>query len=440
MRDSMGALLLATALCACTGASTGDPPDDSDFPVPAGAQLVRSALARETSPATDAERDEQLARGNRQFAWDMYRELADADENLFFSPYSISIAMAMTQAGAQGNTATEIAGALHYTLPQPELHEAINATSLALNERENQLMESPDGAPTEGDGFQLNIVNQAWGQQNYTFLDGYLDVLAQHYGSGLLLVDFGQAEATRTLINGWVADQTEQRVRDLIPSGVLDDGVRLVLTNAIYFKASWLEKFDPKDTAPATFAAPAGAREVSMMALLNTKIRYGAGANYQAVSLRYLAPDVSMLLVLPAEGQFDAVAQGFDADFFDEVRASITGEATTVKLPKWKFESEQKLKAPMQALGVQDAFLDGVADFSGMDGRPRELFIDEIFHKAFVAVDEKGTEAAAATAVVVRDESASEPREIEFDRPFIFAIFDEPTGEILFIGHLVDPS
>jgi serpin B len=438
MRALIGTLILATSLCACTGTRTGNHSHDG-FPVPEGAQLARSALAHDAAPAADRERDAELARGNRAFAWDLYRALNDGTENLFFSPFSISVAMAMTYAGAKADTERELASALHYTLPQPELHEAFNATSLDLGRRKDQLQRSADG-PARGDGFELSIVNQAWGMQDYAFRAAYLDVLALNYGAGLLLVDFTETEPTRALINRWVEEQTKQRVRALLPEGSILPDTKLVLTNAIYFKASWLEPFDPDVTLPATFKAPGGDRSVQMMKLSDTKLPYGEGASYQVVKLKYLAPDVSMLLVLPAEGRFAEVAQGFDGAFFDAVRASIDREVTAIQLPRWMFESERKLKAPLRGMGVEDAFISGQADLSGMGGDPGRLFIDEIYHKAFIAVDEQGTEAAAATAVVIRDESAALPQEIVFDRPFIFVVFDEPTGQILFIGQLIDPG
>jgi serpin B len=434
----MRALAIALAClfsCACTSAAA--PVDEREvrvaIPVPEGAMLLQSKLGHKSRPAADGARDQKLAENNRAFAWDLYRKLATDDENLFFSPYSISSALAMTYAGAKGKTASELASALHFELPQNELHAALNHASTELEGRKDEQVEQGSG-----DGFELHIVNQAWGHNGYEFLASYLDVLGVNYGAGLFLVDFEQPDAARDIINGWVLERTDDRIRDLLPQASLTRNTKLVLTDAIYFKASWLSKFDPKRTYEAKFHAPAGERTVRMMEKNN--ISYGEGDNYQAISLPYLAPDVSMILLLPAEGQFAEVRAGFDAPFFAGVRAAVRGKAMVARLPRWKFESANSLKKPLEKLGASAVFKPGAADLSGMDGQPGALFVDDVYHKAFVAVDEQGTEAAAATAVVGSLDIGPVPKEVNFDRPFMFVIFDRPTEQILFIGQLVDPG
>lgn len=251
-------------------------------------------------------------------------------------------------------------------------------------------------------------------------------------------MDFADSEPTRELINGWVDEQTETRIKNLLPPASLTSDTRLVLTNAIYFKANWLSQFDADDTEEGIFHAPAGDRTVPMMhQTLSTA--YAEGANYQALEMSYLSPDVRMLFVLPAEGEFEAVSGALDDAFFQEVRAGLSEHDATLTLPRFEFESENPLKAPLRTLGMQLPF-EGDADFMGIAGGVEPLWIDQVYHKAFVAVDEEGTEAAAATAVVVTTESAKPLAEISFDRPFLFAIYDEPTGQILFLGHLLDPG
>lgn len=439
MRKWSGLLVLGLGLgVACNGTSTGNPMEGPGAAgkgggLGEGMQLLMSDVPRENAPEVDAEDALTFAADNRTFAFDLYRELAVPDQNLFFSPFSISVALAMAYPGAEGETETSIRETLHFGLAEPELHSAFDAASRALQGRASELAED-----AEGTGFELRTVNQAFGQQGYPFLDGYLDVLARHYGAGLIAVDFGRSEATRAVINGWVAEQTESRVKDLLPPGSLTVDTRLVLTNAIYFKASWLSQFDSKDTTDAAFQAPAGERTVPMMkqALVAD---YAEGEAYQAVELPYLSPAVRMLFILPRAGELEAFSAGLDDALLSEIRSALSEHEVTLQLPRFSFESENRLKAPLQSLGMSLPFA-GDADFSAIAGGVEPLWIDEVYHKAFVGVDEEGTEAAAATAVVFTTDSAKPLASITFDRPFVFCLYDEPSGQILFLGQLVDPG
>lgn len=417
-------------VCLVLGCGSSDTVPAAPSGTPAGAELARSALARETEPqVTDAQRA-SFAQDNQAFAFDMYRELAADGGNLFFSPYSVSSALAMACAGARGETAQELESALHFSLGQAQLHPVFNATAYALARRAEDVQ--------SGDGFRLSLVNQAWGQKGHRFLDSYLDVLAQHYGAGLFLLDFGAAERARGTINGWVADQTERRIQDLLPAGAIDGGVVLVLTNAIYFKASWLTPFAASETSPAAFHAEAGERTLDMMHL-SLEAQYAEQDGYRLLRLPYASPDVSMLLLLPPEGQLTAATGALDAQRFAALRGALSSYSVTLSLPRWQLESGRRLREPLQALGVHAAFAAGQADFSGMDGG-RGLYVDEVYHKAFIAVDEQGTEAAAATAVVTKHLSLMPSVKLAFDRPFVFAVMDEPTGQLLFLGQLADPA
>jgi serpin B len=426
-----GLLLVLPLWAACNGTSTGNPMGETQKP-PKGATLVKSNLSRETDPQVSAAETATLAQGNRAFAFDLYRTLSQPGKNLFFSPFSVSAALAMTYAGARENTETEMRTTLHFELGQSLVHPAFNATLQALDRRAMELSHD-----SKGTGFELRVVNQAWGAQGYPFLPTYLDVLATNYGAGLFTVHFADSEATRTLINDWVKDQTEQRIKDLLPSGALTGDTRLVLTNAIYFKANWLQQFKVANTQDGPFHAAGTERTVSMMhQTLDTD--YAEGDGYQAVALPYLSPTVKMLLILPSEGTFDDFVNGLDDAAFTSIRASLRESTVTLALPKFQFESENKLKGALTSLGMPSAF--GNADFSGIAGGIEQLYIDEVYHKAFVAVDEEGTEAAAATAVVVTRESAKPLANLSLDRPFVFAVYDEPTGELLFLGSLADPA
>jgi len=408
----------------CVGTRTGNP----GALLPDGVELAQSELARITDPKLSAADSTTFGADNRKLAFDLYGELSKTPGNLFYSPYSISTALAMTYAGARGETATEMAETLHFSLGQETLHTAFNATDVALNKRKSELSPSSE-QPQTGTGFELTLVNQAWGQRGYSFLDSYLDVLAQNYGAGLFLLDFGQSEQARTTINSWVQEQTKDRIKNLLPPNSISGRTALVLTNAIYFKASWQQKFDKSRTAPGTFHADTGDVSVDMMHH-DTKLRYAAIGGTQMLSLPYVSTNVSMLLVLPPQGE-----PTLDVATFHALQTALSEHTVQLSLPKWRFESENPLKSTLMALGMEAAF--GAADFSGMDGHGG-LAISEVYHKAFVAVDEEGTEAAAATAVAL-DESASLPVTIDFDRPFLFAIYDNPTGQILFFGRVAKP-
>jgi serpin B len=408
-----------------------EPPSDVD--------VAQSGLSREVHPQLTAAKAATFGTDNRAFALALYAELAKKPGNLFFSPYSISTAVAMAYAGAKGKTESEIATALHFTLPQSQLHAAFNATDLALARRKDKLVQSNGDVAAQGDGFQLETVDQAWGQKGYDFLDTYLDVLATNYSAGMYLIDFQAPEAARKKINDWVAVQTDRRIAALLPEQSIDSNARLVLTNAIYFKASWLEKFDAAKTEPGAFMSEAGARSVDVMHV-KKKLMYSLIGGYQAVALPYISADVQLLVVLPPKGAFADTAAGFDAETFESLRSMLRETNVTLSLPKWSFESANALKAPLQALGMQDAFEPDVADLSGMDGMPGNLSIDEIYHQAFIAVDEEGTEAAAATAVIGTLDFMPLDVTVTFDRPFMFLVYDQPTGEIMFLGHLADPG
>lgn len=437
MRRSEVCLLLTLGwAAACNGTSTGNPMDGNaggSGGLGKGMELLVSNVPRELAPEVSEDDATTLGSDNRNFAFDLYRQLSTPEQNLFFSPFSVSVALAMTYPGTEGETEAQLRDALHFNLPEPTLHSAFNATLQALKGRGSELAED-----SEGSGFELRTVNQAFGQRGYPFLDPYLDVLARHYGAGLIAVDFADSEPTRIVINDWVAENTEKRVENLLPPGSLTVDTRLVLANAVYFKANWLSQFKVADTVDSAFQAPAGERTVPMMRQ-TLDAQYAAGQGYQALELPYLSPAVRMLFILPEPGELDALSSALDDGLFTEIRATLSEHEVKLGLPRFQFESENPLKVALMALGMLLPF-GGDADFSAIAGGVEPLWIDEVYHKAFVALDEEGTEAAAATAVVVTTESSKPQAEITFDRPFIFAIYDEPTGQILFLGHLNDPA
>ena len=390
-------------------------------------QVARSNLSRVTAPAVSTDDASTLVRDNLGFAVDLYQALRSTGGNLVFSPTSISIALAMTYAGAATTTASEIASALHFTLPPARLHSAFDALDLAL---------TTPPAGSAPNAFALNIANATWGQRGFPFLSSYLDLLAQDYGAGLRTVDFeGASEPSRTAINAWVSEQTEQRIPRILPAGSISPDTRLVLTDAVYFHGDWLTPFDPKSPME-TFHASSGDVSVAMMSN-EAIVPVWSGSGWTAASVPYVGGTTSMVLLVPDRGTFAQFESTLSATTLASIVAAKTGATGTVVMPRFKFSRTTPLSTTLAMMGMPDAFT-GTADFSGIDGG-RDLSIAGIFHQADIEVDEKGTTAAAATTVVFRVKS---DRKIGLfvDRPFLFFIRHNPTGAILFAGRVVDPT
>ena len=418
------AVILAAGLLGC-----------SDESSQLRAQEVRSEKERVTSPTTSDSVLTDLAAGNSVFAFDLYQALRGQEGNLLYSPYSISLALAMTYAGARGETELQMADTLHFLLPQDRLHPSFNALDLELASR------GQGSSGRDEEGFRLNIVNAVWGQEGYKFLPEFLDILAESYGAGVRPLDFTEArEESRGIINNWVADQTEDRIKDLIPQGAISPKTRLVLTNAIYFNGAWLFPFSEEGTAEGPFYLLDGNRvEVPMMRHILEPIhfRYVDGNGYQALEMLYDGHEVSMVLLLPDPGEFSRFEGSLDAGLVGQVIKDLKYSPIVLMMPRFEFESESSLKDTLSEMGMPDAF--GSADFSGMDGR-KDLFIEAVVHKAVVLVDETGTEAAAATGATMFLIGNGPPTiEVTVDRPFIFLIRDVATDAILFVGRVVDP-
>ena len=415
---SLGFVLL-TGLAACAQPASGD--------------VLRSDKPRE-SPAVSQSDLAALVGGNNAFSFDLYQALKGSQGNLFYSPYSISLALAMTYAGARDSTEKQMAGTLHYTLPQDRLHQAFNGLDQELSGR------GQGAKGKDGQGFRLNIVNAIWGQKGYPFLAQYLDLLAEDYGTGLRTLDFrGAPDASRQTINKWVEDQTEQRIKDLIPPGAIDPLTRLVLTNAIYFNAAWANNFEKNATQPDDFHLADGSTVKVPMMHQTEHLGYAVGDGYQAVTLPYDGRELEMVVLLPDQGKFAEFEKSLNAGKVTSIINGITPEQVALSLPSYKYESQFSLGKILAAMGMPIAF-SGQADFSGMTGN-RELSISEVIHKAFVAVDESGTEAAAATAVIMRATAMPVmPLAVTVDRPFIFLIRDIKSGSVIFVGRVINPA
>ncbi len=368
--------------------------------------------------------DEVVEAANR-FALDLYAELKQEEGNLFFSPYSISSALSMTYAGAEGVTEQEMAGVLHIPGDEQQWHAGCGALQNSLDR----------GATLEG--YELSIANRLWGQQGYGFLESFLNITQEYYGAGFEALDFSAfPEKSRQIINDWVADQTRDRIQDLLPSDAIRPGTLLVLTNAIYFKGTWLKQFDPSVTAQEPFlAGPSDTVYVPMMHLAD-EFEFSDLEDLKILSLPYTSEDLSMIILLPArvDGLAELEAELTVGDLATWI-GSMNKENVAVALPRFELTSKFRLAGVLSDMGMPSAF--GMADFSGITGYP-ELFISEVYHKAFVGVDEEGTEAAAATGVVMGIGGPSY-HSFVMDHPFVFLIRDNVTGSILFIGRIQNP-
>jgi len=398
-------------------------------------QELRSEQQRDNAPDVPEAELTELAAGNSAFAFDFYQEVRGGVGNIFYSPYSISLALAMTYAGARNETASQMADTLHFSLTQAHLHPVFNALDIELAGR-GEGAEAQDGKE-----FRLNVINAIWGQTGYPFLPEFLDIMAENYGAGLNLLDFRNVpEDSRVCINNWVSEQTEDRINDLLPQGSITPLTRLVLTNAIYFNAAWLHPFDEKDTQQNGIFHLAEGTQVAVPMMSQTEyFKYARGDGYQAVDLPYDGEELSMVVFLPESDRFDEFETSLDAGRVEEIINNLSRSYLHLTMPRFEYEFSLGLKKTLKAMGMNDAFDPLLADFSGMDGT-RGLSIGAVIHKAFVSVDEAGTEAAAATAVIMTTTGMpSAPTELTLDHPFIFLIRDMETGTLLFVGRVLNP-
>ena len=401
---------------------------------PPGIDVVMSDMSRNMDPHPDAGELDSVVSGNNLFAFDCFHTIKSEEGNIFFSPVSFSFAFAMCYAGANGNTETEIAEVMHFTLPEDNLHNAFNALELTLTSM-------PEDPPPEDDEeFELYIANSTWGQRNYYFVPAFLDILAYHYGAGMNAVNFIMyPESCRLLINNWVSEQTGERINDLLPFGSIDSLTRLVLTNAIYFKANWLYPFNDSYTEDGPFTLLDGTTvTVPLMYQHIETPYYEVPGEYSAVQLPYRGvKNNSMIIILPDQGQFEAFENSFTNEKLTSIIQAMTDHHIALTMPKFDYEwgADYPFIELLQSLGMRDAFTGSRADFSGINGKT-DLFITGVFHKGFIAVDELGTEAAAATAIVI---GKSLPPPMTIDRPFLFVIRNDDTGVILFFGRVLAP-
>ncbi|CAG0935488.1 antithrombin III [Thermoflexales bacterium] len=370
---------------------------------------------------------EAVVQGNTEFALAFYQKLRTEEGNLFFSPHSISTALAMTYAGARGNTAVQMAQALHCLLEQEQIHPAFASLEAQLSDigRKGHI--------------QLKVANALWPQVGYPFLEAFLALTKQYYGVRITAVDYGDAETARGIINIWVEEKTENKIQELIPPGLLDALTTLVLVNATYFKGNWASQFDQGRTSNAPFWVTSDKPVQVPMMTQEHEFRYGESDGLQILELPYAGDDLSMVVLLPQE--IDGLTQLEDSLAVENLglwTRNLWETEVLVSLPRFEIAFPFRLDDTLKSIGMVDAF-GGSADFSGMDGT-KSLFIGAALHKAFVAVNEEGTEAAAATAVTMARGLPTPPPSFRANHPFIFLIRENHTGSILFLGRVVNPA
>lgn len=453
------ALATSAALALGCGATTRDAPPDGE----------RRAYAPETdektpspsgepggegeggpAPAIEADDpDEELASAMNAFASELWLELREdegSEENLVMSPASVHVALSMALGGAAGETEEQLARALGAGDDPEAFHESVGAALFAWDGRGGDAGEQED----ERD-YELAVANRLFAEESYTWQEAFLELARGVYGAPLEELDFrGSPESSRRTINEWVEEVTEERIRDLLPAGSIHEDTRMVLTNAVYFLGDWVKSFDPEDTRDRSFDAPQGEREVEMMQQ-QSRFAYGEVEGARLLEMPYEGGDFGMLVALPREpDELEAVEDALSGDALAEWGEALSEREVNVVLPTYEIDPDESLalSPALERMGIRDAFSTGRADFSAMadpdenEGPP--LYLEEVFHQAYVAVDEEGTEAAAATGAVAAPTAApAEPPDVvDFvaDRPFLFLVRDRESGAVLFMGRVTDPS
>lgn len=392
-------------------------------------------------PATPASPPVELdvVDANNRFALDLYKKLSQDpvsnEKSLFFSPFSISSAFAIVYEGARGTTADEIQSVFHFPKDDETRRTGFAGIISGIN---------------SGDAdYTLSTANALWAEQTYPFLPAYISTAEQYYSAHVTNLDFkNNTEASRLIINNWVEDQTNDRIRDLLPSSALDSWTRLVITNAVYFKGTWEEQFDETQTKQDFFTvSPGTTASVQMMQRTDpdATFNYAEADLFQALEMPYAhesGKQLSMLVILPKGNNLAAVESSLNTLDLSDLRDSLTLERVNVFFPKFRLDTTYNLPGTLASMGMPIAFTDS-ADFSGMGGT-LDLKISDVIHKAFIDVNEEGTEAAAATAIEMRATGAiSRPVPIPVfraDHPFLFLIIDDETGSVLFIGRMINPN
>lgn len=372
---------------------------------------------------------------NNQLAMDIYKRYKSKEENLFYSSFSISSALAMTYEGAKGKTAEEMQAVLHL----PSDKEKIHSNFVKIYNEINKPNKS----------YQLTTANALWAQRDYPFREDYFKTVDDYYNGKVTNLDFVRdTENSRVTINNWVENKTNDKIKDLIPKGILSPLTRLVLTNAIYFKANWSSQFIVDNTADGQFRLGSGTSNTVKMMYQTNDFNYGETKDLQILEMDYLGNDLSMLIILPKENNLSSLENSISVSNLANWKKDMNTEEVRVAVPKFKFETKYFMAKDLEEIGMPTAFNEDLADFTGMWNRQQDenLYISQVIHQTFIEVTEAGTEAAAATAVIMTESTSvgpgqtKEPKIFTADHPFIFLIQEKDTGNILFMGRVSDPT
>jgi len=432
-------LLLTAVLAAACGSAgpTSTPGGPSASPAASAQAAADIELAVANGVArlkADPAAAKQAATALNAFGVDLYAQIRTADGNLVVSPASIALALSMARAGAKGATATEMDKVLH-SLAADANANWIASLDASLADRTGSFKDQTGQAQQ----VTLRIANANFAQRGFPLNPDYLKALAERFGAGVQLVDYTTApETARKAINGWVAGKTEQRIKELLAQGTVDQMTRLVLVNAIYLKAAWLTPFEKSATSPAQFHLADGSTVAVPMMHTGGELAYAKGSGWQAVALPYVGQQLSMLVIVPDDlATFEA---GFNAAKLTTITDGLVTREVILGLPKFGTETKTGLTDVLTKLGMPSAFAAKTADFSGITAADR-LFISAVIHQANIDVDEAGTTAAAATAAVMAGSAApTDTVTLTVDRPFLFAVRDNVTGAVLFLGRITNPA
>lgn len=400
------------------------------FFIPKNNNLLPSPFNNSLNPSAKAA--DNIIDANNQFTFDLYSRYSTDDSNIFFSPYSISSALAMTYEGARGQTAEEMQKVMHFPDDTAKMRSDFSSLYQTLN--------PPNSI------YQLSTANALWAQKDYTFLQDYLNIVEQNYYGKTTNLDFKtDTENSRITINNWVANKTNNKILNLIPQGMINPYTRLVLTNAIYLKANWSQQFKPSGTSEQDFNLSSGTTTKTQMMHQEFSFNYMENDNLQMLEMDYADSNLSMLVLLPKDNNLKNLETSINLKYLEDWKKEMNSTDVMVSFPRFKFETNYFMADDLKAMGMPTAFNTNNADFSGMTGNT-DLYISQVIHKAFINVSESGTEAAAATAVVMQagavgpGEPQPEPKIFNANHPFIFLIQEKSTGTILFMGRVENPT
>ena len=374
----------------------------------------------------DSVEEYDIATANNAFAFDMYSMIKSDVENIFFSPYSIFTAMAICYDGAEGSTKEQMSNVFYYPLSKPVL--------------EGSTKEMIDTINSDNDAYDLETANALWVLEEYPLNEQYVFNAENYYDGMITPLDFGgQPEESRLIINSWVEKKTNDKIKDLLAEGSIDGNTRLIITNAVYFNGIWLQEFEEAGTRKKVFYLSDGQeKKVDTMYAIET-YNYGKDKNAQILELPYKGDDISMYIILPSKNNIEEFENNLTLGYYNELKDNLNSDEVKILLPKFTFEARAELNEPLQDMGIVDAFDSGMADFSGISASDG-LSISEVIHQAYIGVNEKGTEAAAATGIVMVDSLPYYKYEFTADHPFMFFIEDKRTGCILFMGKVENPE